>query len=194
MPMEGYDLKIDVSDIIDQPGASISFSETSRVDLGEGNEDIATPEPFTVRGIATSTGEGIYVQANVRGTVGITCSRCLTGFEMPVEFDCEGRFVHDPDAGEYDEEDDVELFALVDGYCILDDMVQHGLVLSISMTMKPLCNPECKGLCEICGANLNEAPCQCGGPGGRATLFGRKLLAALEERGKKNGSSKEEDF
>lgn len=191
--MEGQSLKIDVTEIIDQPGASISFSETGRIALGEGNEDIATPAPFTVKGVATSTGEGIYVQANIRGTVGLTCSRCLREFEMPIEFDCEGRFVEDPEELELnDDEDDVETFAMTDGYCVLDDLVQHGLVLNIPM--KPLCDEECKGLCDTCGVNLNETTCQCGGPGAQATLFGRKLLEALEERGKKNGSSKEEDF
>ena len=27
--------------------------------------------------------------------------------------------------------------------------------------MKRLCDENCKGLCERCGANLNKAPCSC---------------------------------
>jgi uncharacterized protein len=27
--------------------------------------------------------------------------------------------------------------------------------------MKPVCQKACKGLCEQCGANLNEDPCNC---------------------------------
>ncbi|HHY11951.1 MAG TPA: DUF177 domain-containing protein [Firmicutes bacterium] len=186
-------MKINVSDIIEQPGASIPFSETGSIEpLADGNEDIMLPAPFTVEGVATSTGEGVYVQANVKGTVRLTCSRCLSSFDLMVEFDCEGRFVSDPDVPMSDEEDDIESFALVGEYCVLDDMVQHELLLNIPM--KPLCKPECKGFCEVCGANLNEEPCQCDAPGTQATLFGRKLLEALEERGKDNGSSKEEDL
>jgi uncharacterized protein len=191
--MEGQSLKIDVSDIIDEPGTSIAFSETGHIDLyGDGSDLIATQAPFTVKGVATSTGEGIYVQANVRGTVGLTCSRCLADFDMPIEFDCEGRFVQDPDMHEYEDEDDIETFAMDGGYCVLDDMVEHGLLLNIPM--KPLCDALCKGLCGVCGTNLNEEQCQCSRLQGQATLFGRKLLEALEERGKENGSSKEKDI
>ncbi|MGI6620336.1 MAG: YceD family protein [Bacillota bacterium] len=185
-------MKIDVSEIIEQPGASIPFFETGSIELdADGKNDISAPDPFTVKGVATSTGEGVYVQANVTGTVRLACSRCLADFDMPIEFDCEGRFVDDPDAREYEDEDDVETYALFDGYCILDDMVQGGLILSIPM--KPLCEERCKGLCPACGANLNETQCQCAGLEGQATLFGRKLLEALGERGKEDGSSKEKD-
>jgi len=27
--------------------------------------------------------------------------------------------------------------------------------------IKPLCGPDCKGLCPSCGKNLNEGPCSC---------------------------------
>ena len=82
-------MKIDVSEIIEQPGASIPFFETGSIELdADGKNDISAPDPFTVKGVATSTGEGVYVQANVTGTVRLACSRCLADFDMPIEFDC----------------------------------------------------------------------------------------------------------
>jgi uncharacterized protein len=33
--------------------------------------------------------------------------------------------------------------------------------LRIELPMKPLCRPDCAGLCQKCGANLNEGPCGC---------------------------------
>lgn len=34
--------------------------------------------------------------------------------------------------------------------------------LHLGVPMKPLCKPECAGLCNRCGADLNEGPCPCG--------------------------------
>jgi len=34
----------------------------------------------------------------------------------------------------------------------------------MSMPGKPLCRPDCAGLCPNCGANLNEGPCACQAP------------------------------
>ncbi len=185
-------MKINVSDIIEEPGISVSFSETGPVEpFGEDTQDIVLRTPFSVKGVATSTGEGVYVQANVRGNGKLTCSRCLTSFDMEFQFDCEGRFVEDPERISPNDENDIETFALDGEFCKLDEMIQHELLLNIPM--KPLCNSGCKGLCEVCGANLNKAPCECLKSDSETTVFGKKLLEALE-RGKENGSSKEEDI
>ena len=34
--------------------------------------------------------------------------------------------------------------------------------LQLNVPMKPLCRPDCKGLCPECGADLNEGACSCG--------------------------------
>jgi uncharacterized protein len=31
----------------------------------------------------------------------------------------------------------------------------------LAMNPYAVCDPECKGLCPGCGANLNEGPCDC---------------------------------
>jgi uncharacterized protein len=38
---------------------------------------------------------------------------------------------------------------------IAEERVQMGL------PMKPLCRPDCKGLCPGCGSDLNQSPCAC---------------------------------
>ncbi len=32
----------------------------------------------------------------------------------------------------------------------------------LAMPVKPLCRPDCKGICPVCGANLNTTTCNCG--------------------------------
>jgi uncharacterized protein len=44
----------------------------------------------------------------------------------------------------------------------LDQLVEEDVNLAIPS--KYLCNPDCKGLCSICGKNLNENQCDCKAP------------------------------
>jgi len=53
------------------------------------------------------------------------------------------------------EDDDVVFH---DGRALdLDVPVREAAILARSMA--PLCRPDCKGLCPVCGADLNERPC-----------------------------------
>jgi uncharacterized protein len=49
---------------------------------------------------------------------------------------------------------------LFDGEIIdLQDEIQQQIVLALPP--RPLCSEKCKGLCSVCGANLNIETCRC---------------------------------
>ena len=58
------------------------------------------------------------------------------------------------------ETDDPEAFTLEGDKLDLEETLETLLILD--METKFLCDPECKGLCSKCGANLNLGPCGCG--------------------------------
>ncbi len=187
-------MRIDVSSIIKKPGASVSFCEQGTIEpLEEDGGNLEFSGPVAVKGVATSTGDGVYVQANAQGAVRLVCSRCLSEYDHHFDFNCEGNFSKDSASSVSDEgEEDIEVFPLEGDFCSLDEMIRHEVILNLPM--KPLCKPDCKGFCCVCGTNLNESQYTGEKPGEQATLFGRKLLEALGERSKRNGSSKEEDI
>ena len=41
----------------------------------------------------------------------------------------------------------------------LSQMILEQIVLALPM--KPLCQPDCRGLCPQCGANRNQESCSC---------------------------------
>lgn len=181
-------MKVDVSAILKEPGVSLPFDVKGTVGkLAVDGGAAEVSGPLTVRGVVTSLGNGVYVEANVRGAVALTCSRCLSPFERPVDLSCEGKFTGDvlEKAHGDEDEDEVEIFPLEGTSCDLDEMIRSEIVLSLPM--KPLCSEECKGICPMCGKNLNEGSCDCAAEGTTTSPFGRKLLGALEERGKKDG-------
>jgi uncharacterized protein len=41
----------------------------------------------------------------------------------------------------------------------IDDLVREAVILSVPA--KPLCSENCKGLCPVCGTDLNRSTCSC---------------------------------
>lgn len=84
------------------------------------------------------------------------CDRCL----KPVDFSVAVAFEYSvvkPD--EYHEiEDDDQYF--MDGYELdAETLINNELIMSLPM--KVLCKETCKGLCPVCGKNLNDGECGC---------------------------------
>lgn len=179
-------MKLDVSQILKVPGASIPFEVAGEVGGLDSAGDSQADGPFHARGVATSIGDGVYIDARAKGSVRMVCSRCLMPFVKAVSLNCEGKFVEDPE-NRKEKDDEVEVFPLEGESCDLSEMVRHEIVLGLPM--KPLCAPGCKGICPTCGKNLNEGDCGCDKPEVHGTLFGKKLLEAVNERGKKHGRS-----
>jgi uncharacterized protein len=49
-------------------------------------------------------------------------------------------------------------FVVKNGFLDLGPFIHDKAILSIPL--KPLCSEKCKGLCTICGVNLNETTCE----------------------------------
>ena len=97
----------------------------------------------------------------------IPCDRCLDDVEIafPIELDIRVNPASLSDAASNIPEgdsklDDVDEFSFLDG-CILDvdKLVSDEIV--VALPTKVLCKEDCKGLCSVCGTNLNHGSCSC---------------------------------
>lgn len=99
----------------------------------------------------------------VRTTLELHCSRCLEPFEWPVEASFDLRYQpHAENSGEGEreiEEDDLTTAFYEHDTIDLGQLMQEQFYLSLPM--KPLCSANCKGLCPVCGTNLNRGTCEC---------------------------------
>jgi len=102
---------------------------------------------------ATRTSKGIYVAGLLRSFVETDCARCLEDFIQPIEIELDDLFYFRNTAPE----DEYEVGE--DGNVDLGPLVRELSLLAVPMT--PFCRPDCLGLCDQCGQNLNEAQCDC---------------------------------
>jgi uncharacterized protein len=109
------------------------------------------------------TKRGILVRGVFSGKSRLVCSRCLICFDYPLTFKIEEEFFPSIDVISgipLSLADDLTAFT-IDEHHILDlseAMRQYSL---LAIPMKPLCRPDCAGLCPQCGANLNQGACGC---------------------------------
>ncbi len=100
------------------------------------------PGAITLQAEASKSEDDLTVQVHLEGERVFTCSLCLEEFNNLFE-------------------KDLTLHYDIKG---LDSVVIDGDVrdeLLLDHPIRILCQPDCKGLCLSCGANLNEGPCGC---------------------------------
>jgi uncharacterized protein len=116
----------------------------------------------------------VLVDAHGRAPLTVPCRRCLAPVEVDLPVDFALTLVpadeyQDDERGEREDqaapargsfepaaaEEEVYAGKVID----LDPLVREQLVLALPEY--PLCGEGCKGLCAVCGANLNERECGC---------------------------------
>ena len=135
------------------------------VDLQEPSLKVDDTVLHGLTGSATllRTDRGLLVSVHAAATLHEGCSRCLADATCPVSIDFEEEYVPVVDAVTGAA---VHLLGPEDVFRIGPDFIldlREGLrqYTLISEPAKPLCKPDCAGLCPACGADLNEGPCGC---------------------------------
>ena len=159
-------MKLDVAEATFPIGESRTFSFiVTPESLQTGDEYRYFHGEIRVDGTVMNTGSSLRVAGTIRTRRGFVCDRCLAEGERDITLDFSEDYTKSP--GETDEA------ALYDGDTIvLDDLVRDTLL--VAEPLRELCKSDCKGLCPVCGQNLNEGSCDCD------TFVPDPRLAALE--------------
>lgn len=99
--------------------------------------------PIKIRAEVYKITNAVTVNLSLNGSILLNCSRCLREFNVALKKIL--RLNYQVDKSE----------PIID----LDQDIKEEIILDYPI--KPLCNPDCKGLCPKCGQNLNEEKCSC---------------------------------
>ena len=121
---------------------------------------IAAPVELSMD-VAKAGEDSFTVTGRLKTRLALECSRCLEGFETPVDAAFELRYLsQSQNTGDSEQEiadDDLETAYYRDGSLDVLDLVREQFQLALPM--KPLHDEACRGLCSECGANLNRTEC-----------------------------------
>lgn len=98
----------------------------------------------------------VQIEGTCRIVCEVPCARCLKSVDCPMELSLK----------EYVKESDIENpeaageLPYMKGYQ-LDIDALLGNEIMINWPVKVLCKEDCKGICKVCGKDLNEGDCGC---------------------------------
>ena len=131
------------------------------------SEDFASPDRFaddvhgTLRLLRTH--QGVLATARPEVKVTLNCGRCLSTFSLPLTLDIEEEFfpLVDVNTGRRVAIPSGTEGTHISADHVLDftDVLRQCVITHVPM--KPLCQANCSGLCQQCGADLNQGTCQC---------------------------------
>jgi len=147
---------INVSEILKVYGAKVNVDgDISLPETAFLGEDFVFTTPMHVVGNIVNNGKALELNADCSGSMKVHCARCTKEIEEKIEFSVNELLMKDD--GEDVGDEDIVLF---EGYSIdITDIVINHFLMNVSG--KYLCDDDCKGLCPVCGRNLNEGECGC---------------------------------
>lgn len=137
-------------------GEQESYPFDCSMDLSSTDVNGAYPfvSPVSVQGAVNAHDGFAVLDADVSFALSTPCDRCT----RQIEKHCQYKFSHVLVLSL--EEDDEEHYVEVQDYKLdLDELIRADILLELPT--KFLCRDDCKGLCPVCGKNLNEGPCNC---------------------------------
>lgn len=120
------------------------FSATAEDLFGEDFSADGFEGDVKIFGTVEDVGKCFVVRGRIECTKSFICDRCLTA--------ASANQVHT-----FDEEFDKA--AAIDDVLDLTELLRDTLLAG--QPMKNLCKTDCRGLCPVCGANLNNGDCGC---------------------------------
>lgn len=142
---------------------------TFQEDFAPGTIDFRTRDfrqatPLRAEVSAELAGREIHILGRLATRLELFCARCLepVGQDVAASFDLLYRPVaaisRDEEIELKPQEADVGFYT-GEGLFLADVLAEQ---VHLALSMKVLCQPECRGLCPGCGGNLNREACRCG--------------------------------
>lgn len=108
--------------------------------------------PVEVKGVVSNRAGVVTLDYSVRFVLYHTCDRCIKEFEREYEYRFRHILVRSCNT------DNDEYVVCGDNTLDLNELAVSDILLSLPT--KILCKEDCKGLCFVCGKDLNEGFCE----------------------------------
>lgn len=137
---------------LDEEGTSFSY-ECEAEPFSAEEYDIAFAAPVQLKFDYIYSKGRLILNGRIKAKLSAVCDRCLKDISESINIRLsEVLYKSAPD------EDDEAYLYDGDKIC-LDKVVLDNI--SLNMPQKNLCKEDCKGLCPVCGVDLNEKTCSC---------------------------------
>jgi DUF177 domain-containing protein len=115
------------------------------------------------------TQQGLLLQGDFSAKMELECVRCLEEYTQAIAWSFTDLYAFDTRSLS-----ESNLLVPEEGQIDLEPLLREYALLEIPI--QPVCKPDCKGLCPICGENLNRVDCGHRSPGEESPFAALKDL------------------
>jgi uncharacterized protein len=152
-------MKIEIKEILKQIGSKKKVTSRESMDLKE----IGQKPPVDVELEITNAQSRIIVKGRLATSVELSCSRCAEKYLENIDMTIHEEFLPEGSPELEPKPDlslnDLSVFVYKDESLDLGEIIRQNIISALPL--KPLCSGDCKGLCGICGENLDKNKCNC---------------------------------
>lgn len=147
-------MELNVAQALKRVGEPFSFElEEAVAPVSYNERTIALTAPLRVAGTFAFDGKGFQIDAKASTVLEERCARCGEPFKSAYAFPVKERFTK---SGAQTEED---VYSYLGDKLDLTQAVMDNFYLHLPLA--DVCRADCRGLCPVCGVNLNRETCTC---------------------------------
>ena len=151
---------ISLAEIMQIPNESRQMEipvEAEKIHVAGMDHKVISKEPLKLT-VTNLGNRRVALQGATKIVLAIPCSRCLDDVSVPfeIEIDDEIDFGKSEDA----RREDLDERVYIDGTNLDVERLIYDEIL-LDFPLQTLCREDCKGICRVCGVNLNRETCSC---------------------------------
>ncbi|MBI4445598.1 MAG: DUF177 domain-containing protein [Acidobacteria bacterium] len=156
---------IKISELRERPEPLLIEADFTDQDLKVRDQisSLEGPVPAKLK-ISLHSADRVRVVGSLNADVVFTCSRCLKNFPRNIRKSFDLEYWPDPVVTNEGEEFELTYPELTIGFYRNDELDLSAVIseqIVLEFPMKSVCREDCRGLCDQCGKDLNEGPCEC---------------------------------
>ncbi len=114
----------------------------------------ATADAVHTHAVIEASDGNVTCRLTIKADFNAICSRCASKFILPFSVETVKQ-IKKHDTGEFEDAIYVDAGGCFDIVCEVQSQI------CFEFPAKPLCSEDCKGLCPVCGCDLNKSSCKC---------------------------------
>lgn len=148
-------IKINVAEIRKKLVGERTFNyDLEPAELEISSEELKIIGDVPTKGKMSNVGDVLLLEASLKAKVKRCCGRCLKEFTAVTQAEVVEKFYQAS-------AENIENDAFVYDSDVIDITEPLRESLLLAEPMQALCKEDCKGLCPVCGADLNQGDCGC---------------------------------
>jgi len=153
-------LTVEVSSSLAEVGDRTTVSGEAKAEMGHSYDLRFAPGEslsweFELRRIAGC----VSAVGRIRGFLEMNCSRCLRKFSHPLDLEMREHVLWLEPGEEAHGAEETGEYTVISGQLELIDLIRDAVCLAVPGMR--VCDEACKGICPVCGVDLNAESCTC---------------------------------